>query len=92
MLVWLEFSKSIVDGAARAVDTDNDAARLVSVAKAYVGDRCLDLIDDCVQINGGIGVTWEHDIHIYSRRVAVNRAVYGTPEEHRERLCTLLGV
>jgi alkylation response protein AidB-like acyl-CoA dehydrogenase len=92
MLVWLEFSKSIVDGAARAVDTDNDAARLVSVAKAYVGDRCLDLIDDCVQINGGIGVTWEHDIHIYSRRVAVNRAVYGTPEEHRERLCTLLEV
>jgi alkylation response protein AidB-like acyl-CoA dehydrogenase len=92
MLVWLEFSKSITDAAARAVDTGNDAARLVSVAKAYVGDRCLDLIDDCVQINGGIGVTWEHDIHIYSRRVAVNRAVYGSPEEHRERLCTLLGV
>ena len=58
----------------------------MSVAKAYVGDRCLDLIDDCVQINGGIGVTWEHDIHLYSRRVAVNRAVYGSPEEHKERL------
>jgi alkylation response protein AidB-like acyl-CoA dehydrogenase len=92
MLVWLEFSKSISDAAARAVDAGSDAARLVSVAKAYVSDRCLDLIDDCVQINGGIGVTWEHDIHIYSRRVAVNRAVYGSPEEHRERLCTLLGV
>ena len=92
MLVWLEFSKSIADGAARAVDRDEDATRLVSVAKAYVGDRCLDLIDDCVQINGGIGVTWEHDIHIYSRRAAVNRAVYGSPEEHKERLCTLLEV
>jgi len=92
MLVWLEFSKSITDGAARAVDSGNDPARLVSVAKAYIGDRCLDLIDDCVQINGGIGVTWEHDIHIYSRRAAVNRAVYGSPEEHRERLCTLLEV
>jgi alkylation response protein AidB-like acyl-CoA dehydrogenase len=92
MLVWLEFSKSISDAAARAVDSGNDAARLVSVAKAYVSDRCLDLIDDCVQINGGIGVTWEHDIHIYSRRAAVNRAVYGSPEEHRERLCALLGV
>ena len=45
--------------------------RLASVAKAYVGDRCLDVIDDCVQINGGIGVTWEHDIHLYSRRAAV---------------------
>jgi alkylation response protein AidB-like acyl-CoA dehydrogenase len=92
MLVWLEFSKSISDGAARAVDRDEDAARMVSVAKAYVADRCLDLIDDCVQINGGIGVTWEHDIHIYSRRAAVNRAVYGSPEEHKERLCTLLDV
>ena len=57
----------------KAVDGQGheDPARLVSVAKAYVADRCLDLIDDCVQINGGIGVTWEHDIHIYSRRVAV---------------------
>jgi alkylation response protein AidB-like acyl-CoA dehydrogenase len=45
-----------------------------------------------VQINGGIGMTWEHDIHLYSRRVALNRAVYGSPEEHKERLCTLLEV
>jgi alkylation response protein AidB-like acyl-CoA dehydrogenase len=94
MLVWLEFSKSITDAAAKAVDGQGheDPARLVSVAKAYVADRCLDIIDDCVQINGGIGVTWEHDIHIYSRRVAVNRAVYGSPEEHKERLCALLEV
>jgi alkylation response protein AidB-like acyl-CoA dehydrogenase len=92
MLMWLEFSKSIADGTAHAVDRGDEAARLVSVAKAYISDRCLDLIDDCVQINGGIGVTWEHDIHIYSRRAAVNRAVYGSPEEHKERLCTLLDV
>ena len=94
MLVWLEFSKSISDAAAKAVDGlgHEDPARLVSVAKAYVADKCLDLIDDCVQINGGIGVTWEHDIHIYSRRVAVDRAVYGSPEEHKERICALLEV
>jgi alkylation response protein AidB-like acyl-CoA dehydrogenase len=92
MLVWLEFSKSIADAAAQAVDRGDDAERLVRVAKAYVADRCLDLIDDCVQINGGIGVTWEHDIHIYSRRAAVNRAVYGTPEEHKERIAALLEV
>ena len=92
MLQWLEFSKSISDAAAKAIDTGIDSARLVSVAKSYIGDKCLDLIDDCVQINGGIGVTWEHDIHIYSRRVAVNRAGYGSPEEHKERLCSLLEV
>jgi alkylation response protein AidB-like acyl-CoA dehydrogenase len=49
------------------------------------------VIDDCVQISGGIGVTWEHDIHLYSRRAAVNRAVYGSPEQHKERVAVLLG-
>jgi alkylation response protein AidB-like acyl-CoA dehydrogenase len=92
MLMWLEFSKAIADGSARAIDAgDPEAPRLVGIAAAYVGDRCLDVIDDCVQISGGIGVTWEHDIHLYSRRVAVNRAVYGSPEQHKERVAVLLG-
>ena len=93
MLVYVEFAKAITDGVARAIDADDaDTPRLASVAKAYVADRCLDVIDDCVQINGGIGVTWEHDIHLYSRRAAVNRAVYGSPEQHKERVGALLGV
>ena len=37
-------------------------------------------------MHGGIGVTWEHDIHLYLRRATVNRVMYGTPGEHRERL------
>ncbi|MBW8827273.1 MAG: acyl-CoA/acyl-ACP dehydrogenase [Acidobacteria bacterium] len=95
MLQWLEFSKALSDAAAAAVDadaTDGEAARLVSVAKAYIADHCLDIIDDCVQLNGGIGVTWEHDIHLYSRRAAVNRAVWGSPEEHKERVAALLEI
>jgi alkylation response protein AidB-like acyl-CoA dehydrogenase len=92
MLVWVEFSKSIADGLAFALDRDDpDAPRLASVAKAYVADRCLDVIDDCVQLSGGIGVTWEHDVHLYSRRVAVNRSVFGSPEQHKERIGALLG-
>jgi alkylation response protein AidB-like acyl-CoA dehydrogenase len=49
------------------------------------------VVDDCVQITGGIGVTWEHDLHLYNRRAAVNRAVHGTPEDHKARLFELLG-
>jgi alkylation response protein AidB-like acyl-CoA dehydrogenase len=60
------------------------------VANAYAGDACLDVIDDCVQITGGIGLTWEYDIHLYSRRVAVNRAIYGSPEQHKEKIASLL--
>jgi alkylation response protein AidB-like acyl-CoA dehydrogenase len=43
-------------------------------------------------MHGGIGVTWEHDIHLYLRRAAVNRTTYGTPGEHRRRLAGILGV
>ena len=74
---------------------DPKSARLASVAKAYVGTHCLDIVDDCVQITGGIGVTWEHDIHLYNRRAAVDRrfsARRGTPQRAAARSCLAGGV
>jgi alkylation response protein AidB-like acyl-CoA dehydrogenase len=92
MTVWLEGAKAVGTALAAQVDADGeDAGRLASVAKAYVGERCLDIVDDCVQLTGGIGVTWEHDIHMYNRRAVVDRALYGTPEEHKWRLFEMLG-
>ena len=44
-----------------------------------------------MQLHGGIGVTWEHDLHLYLRRTTVNRATYGTPEEHADRIATGAG-
>jgi alkylation response protein AidB-like acyl-CoA dehydrogenase len=101
MKLWLEATHATVEGAARAVDAATDgsdgsagvhAARLVSAAKVYVGDRVPELVQDCVQMHGGIGVTWEHDIHLYLRRVTLGRALYGTPDEHRERLAAAAGL
>jgi alkylation response protein AidB-like acyl-CoA dehydrogenase len=93
MLQRLEFARAITDGAARAIDVhDVDAARLARVAKCYVADAALDVVDDCVQINGGIGITWEHDAHVFSRRIALDRALYGAPELHNEELAVMLGV
>jgi len=87
MAVLLEGSKAVTDALASAIDEQHpDAAQLARVAKAYVGTHALDIVDDCVQITGGIGVTWEHDIHLYNRRAAVDRAVLGTPEHHRYEL------
>ena len=60
----------------------------MSVAKAWIGPHATELIQDCVQLHGGIGVTWEHDLHLYLRRATVNRVTYGTPEEHAERIAT----
>jgi alkylation response protein AidB-like acyl-CoA dehydrogenase len=91
MALWIEGSKAVGEELVRAVDGGSgDAAMLASVAKAHVGRRCLDIVDDCVQITGGLGVTWEHDIHLYNRRAAVDRAIFGSPEFHRRRLLAFI--
>jgi alkylation response protein AidB-like acyl-CoA dehydrogenase len=70
---------------ALAAGTD-DAADLASVAAAFIGPTATDVIQDCVQLHGGIGVTWDHDLHLYLRRVTTNRETIGTPERHLDRI------
>lgn len=90
MKSWLEAGHAISDAAADAVESDSDdAAELASAAKAFVGHYGGEVLQDCVQIHGGIGVTFEHDLHLFLRRLTVNRMVYGTPAEHRQRLADL---
>ena len=43
-----------------------------------------------MQIHGGIGVTFEHDLHLFLRRVTVDRALFGTPAEHRQRITAIV--
>jgi alkylation response protein AidB-like acyl-CoA dehydrogenase len=91
MKTWLEASHAISDAAAVAVSQGApDAAELVSAAKAYVGQFGTELLQDCVQIHGGIGVTYEHDLHLYLRRHTVDRSLYGTPSDHRQRIADLV--
>jgi alkylation response protein AidB-like acyl-CoA dehydrogenase len=91
MLLQLETAKGCAEAAADAVGTSSTHAhRDVSVAKAYVGRASIEILGECVQLHGGIAMTWEHDLHLYERRAAVNRAVYGSPEHHEERLCALV--
>lgn len=61
----------------------------VSVAKSYVGEHASPMIQDCVQLHGGIGVTWEHDLHLYLRRATLYRSLFGTPEDHNLRVYAL---
>jgi alkylation response protein AidB-like acyl-CoA dehydrogenase len=91
MKMWLEASHAISDEAAVAVAAGAaNANELVSAAKAYVGDYGSELLQDCVQMHGGLGVTYEHDVHLFLRRHAVNRTLYGTPAQHRQRLADLV--
>jgi alkylation response protein AidB-like acyl-CoA dehydrogenase len=87
MKTWLEASHAISDaGAAALADGRPKAAELLSAAKGLIGQQGVELLQDCVQLHGGIGVTFEHDLHLFLRRVVVNRALYGTPEEHYRRI------
>lgn len=90
MKMWLDASDGLATAAARAVQADSaDAAETVSVAAAYIGQYLPELIQDCQQIHGGLGVTYELDLHLFLRRVTVNRATHGTPAEHRQRIVAL---
>ena len=91
MKSWLEAAHAISDAAAVAVQARSPEAReLVSIAKAYIGEYGAELVHDCVQLHGGIGVTFEHDIHLFVRRVTLNRALLGTPADHRQRIADIV--
>ncbi len=86
----LEASRGIVGEAVAAVAADSpDASSLASAAKAYVGDVGSHLMQEGVQLHGGLGVTFEHDVHLYLRRHTLDRALLGTPADHRQRLTDL---
>ena len=83
MKLWLEACRATTAAAVADVAADSPAAGLsASIAKSYVGEMAGQIVHGCVQMHGGIGVTWEHDLHMYLRRVTLYRAMFGTPEEH----------
>ena len=93
MKLWIEASQAAVEGAVAAVaEGSASASQLVSAAKLYVGRKAPDIVQDCIQMHGGIGVTWEHDLHLYLRRVTTDRQLLGTPVDHALRLASLIGL
>lgn len=90
MKMWFEACRATTASAVSAVaERSAEAELLVSVAKAYVAERAPVMLQDCVQLHGGIGVTWEHDLHLYLRRVALYRAMFGSPEDHHRAVYAL---
>jgi alkylation response protein AidB-like acyl-CoA dehydrogenase len=88
-----EAAKAAVAYAAKAVQNNaGDAAIAVSIAKSQCGKQGVEIIRDCVQMHGGIGLTWEHDLHFYLRRAVANQSLLGTPAMHHERIAALAGL
>jgi len=93
MLVDVENSKSITYYAAWALDEDTAEAPLaVSMAKAYVSDAYRRVAAAGIQLHGGIGFTWEHDLHLYFKRAKGSEFTFGDATHHRERVAQLVNL
>jgi alkylation response protein AidB-like acyl-CoA dehydrogenase len=85
MLLETENSHAAVYYAAWAIDAKaDDAALAASVAKAYVGDASRKVCGEAIQVHGGIGFTWEYDLHLYFKRAKALEVQYGDADYHRE--------
>jgi alkylation response protein AidB-like acyl-CoA dehydrogenase len=91
LLIELEGMRVAAHYAALALgDGLPDAAEAVATAGAYVDDTFAHLCGEALQLHGGIGFTWEHDVHLFVRRAKVNQVLYGDAAWHRERLVRLV--
>lgn len=91
MALDLERATSAVHYAAMTIDAkDSERRRAVHVAKAAAGAAATRCAKDGIQIHGGIGYTWEHDLHLFIRRAFASEFWFGTRKWHHDRLADLL--
>jgi alkylation response protein AidB-like acyl-CoA dehydrogenase len=69
-----------------SAEAEAEAERATSVAKGWVGEACARLAGEALQLHGGIGFTWEHDLHLYLRRARADEALFGSSAWHRDRV------
>ncbi|MGV0793165.1 acyl-CoA dehydrogenase family protein [Mycolicibacterium sp. XJ1819] len=87
MRVGIAVTRELVGAAVQAVAGGSpDTATAAAMAKAYAGSTAVDIAGKAMQLHGGIGYTWESGIHVYLKRAALNRSLFGSPATHRREL------
>jgi alkylation response protein AidB-like acyl-CoA dehydrogenase len=87
MQVAIAVSRQLVSAAVEAVAQDRaDAGVAVAMAKSHACSAAVDIAGKAMQLHGGIGYTWESGIHVYLKRAALNRSLFGSPAAHRRQL------
>ncbi len=90
MAAAIEPARSLVWYAGYRLDSaPRQAPEAVAMAKARLSDVYSFVADRALQVHGGIGFTWEHDLHFWFKRAAANRVAFGDPTHHRERVAQL---
>jgi alkylation response protein AidB-like acyl-CoA dehydrogenase len=87
MAVAIAVTRQLVGAAVDAVTEGRpDAGIAVAMAKSYACGAAVDIVGKAMQLHGGIGYTWESGIHVYLKRAALNRSLFGSPAAHRQEL------
>jgi alkylation response protein AidB-like acyl-CoA dehydrogenase len=73
-------------------DGHDDTPVAVALAKAHCGDAAVHAAEECVQMHGGIGFTWEHPAHLYLKRAKADSIGFGTSDHHRQSLAALVNL
>jgi alkylation response protein AidB-like acyl-CoA dehydrogenase len=93
MLWEVEEARSLVYYAGWTADAQPESLPLAaSMAKARASDAATTVTHEAIQTFGGIGFTWEHDIHFFLKRARVSAQLLGSPRLHRERVASLAGL
>ena len=88
----IEPTRALFWYAAHALDhLPEEASKSASIAKAHITDRAMHAARESVELHGGYGFTWECEVQMWFKRIMVDRAIYGTPDEHRDRSAELGG-
>jgi len=93
--VWVAVSQARAASryaAACLATSHQDAKVAVAVAKAYCSETAVLAAQECVQMHGGIGFTWEHPAHLYLKRAKADSIAFGTPDAHRTTLASLVNL
>ncbi len=90
LLIDYEGARTAADGAVVAAESgDPERSILASVAKSYVGPAYVRMTIENMQIQGGVGYTWEYDIQLYLKRAKWVRPIFGDADHHYERVALL---
>jgi alkylation response protein AidB-like acyl-CoA dehydrogenase len=90
MLMEVESARALTYFAAYAADAEPDELSLAaSAAKAYASDAGWRVSASSLQVHGGIGFTWEHDLHFFLKRAKTDGHIFGTARQHRDRVAEL---
>jgi alkylation response protein AidB-like acyl-CoA dehydrogenase len=90
MLLDVESARSMAGHAAGIAPGGQQLHAAAHMAKSYCSEAFVRVASANIQVHGGVGITWEHSAHLYLKRAKSSQLLFGSPEQHRAALASLV--